>query len=362
MGAHERFFDLNDSDSDSDDMDMLDPLPTLQPTVELTPPGPTDKIADEPEEQPRAREVREATEEESTVVGAKRRVGSSEWSAVRLVTAGHDHSQHTRAEEVAPAEPEVGQGDHIPLLVGLALRDAQLKEQQLYKLPAHHLAFNDLATKDSAKDEPSAEHETHGSGLLPEDLLSTGQSRPHPVPPESQSVPAPLLHSPSVADNPVPHGWALRAEDFAVPNVASETDSQRGVAPRNKGRKRPAANPWRPRKKKRDGAMASAPSPPPHAARERATRPRARQRVASSAVAWKLNDRCEARYRAQTHGTTKLTFWYPGIIARASDDGTRCDVDYDDGDKEEGVPLRFLRLPSSAHTTPLLPQLPSSWA
>ena len=58
MGAHERFFDLNDSDSDSDDMDMLDPLPTLPPTVELTPSGPTDKIADEPEEQPRAREVR----------------------------------------------------------------------------------------------------------------------------------------------------------------------------------------------------------------------------------------------------------------------------------------------------------------
>ena len=96
MGAHERFFDLNDSDSDSDDMDMLDPLPTLQPTVEHTPPGPTDKIADEPEEQPRAREVREATEEQSTVVGAKRRVGSSEWSAVRLVTAGHDHWPVTR--------------------------------------------------------------------------------------------------------------------------------------------------------------------------------------------------------------------------------------------------------------------------
>ena len=51
---------------------------------------------------------------------------------------------------------------------------------------------------------------------------------------------------------------------------------------------------------------------------------------------------------AQTYGTTMRTSWFAGTIARVSDDGTRCDVHYDDGDKEEGVPLRFLRcLPSS---------------
>jgi hypothetical protein len=63
--------------------------------------------------------------------------------------------------------------------------------------------------------------------------------------------------------------------------------------------------------------------------------------------AWKANDRCLAKFRAQTVGSHNA-FWYPGRIASVSASGKKCDVVFDDGDREACVPLRFLRLPQES--------------
>ena len=36
--------------------------------------------------------------------------------------------------------------------------------------------------------------------------------------------------------------------------------------------------------------------------------------------------------------------WYPGVVHIVHEDGA-CDINYDDGDKEKSVPLKFIRAP-----------------
>ena len=58
-------------------------------------------------------------------------------------------------------------------------------------------------------------------------------------------------------------------------------------------------------------------------------------------VQWRAGDLCEAKHLAQDN-PHKLTRWYAASIGKVLPDG-RCDVQYDDGDFEAHVPLKFLR-------------------
>ena len=64
---------------------------------------------------------------------------------------------------------------------------------------------------------------------------------------------------------------------------------------------------------------------------------------------WQANDKCEARYQAGELGAHR-TRWYPGRIRRVDQRHERCDVAFDDGDEEDGVPWEFLRLPGAGVT------------
>lgn len=92
-------------------------------------------------------------------------------------------------------------------------------------------------------------------------------------------------------------------------------------------------------------------------------------RKAVTHLAWALGERCEAKFRAKEVGSHNA-FWFAGMVERVSSSGKRCDVAYDDGDREADVPLRYLRLPSTPLTTDVVgdktardespPTLPSS--
>jgi len=60
-------------------------------------------------------------------------------------------------------------------------------------------------------------------------------------------------------------------------------------------------------------------------------------------VAWRVGDRCEAKYRAQSEGSA-VTRWFPGKIEAVSEE-KGLDVVFDDGDFEAHVPLRYVRMP-----------------
>jgi len=80
---------------------------------------------------------------------------------------------------------------------------------------------------------------------------------------------------------------------------------------------------------------------------------RVRESAAPCMVGW----RCEAKFRAQSVGSS-FARWYPGVIESVSNDGRKCDVLFDDGDRERHVPLRFLRGPTPATTPPQASSLP----
>lgn len=63
--------------------------------------------------------------------------------------------------------------------------------------------------------------------------------------------------------------------------------------------------------------------------------------------AWKPGDRVEAKYRAQTVGAHNA-LWFTGRIERVCSGGKRFDIAFDDGDREERVPQKFLRVPSAS--------------
>ena len=59
--------------------------------------------------------------------------------------------------------------------------------------------------------------------------------------------------------------------------------------------------------------------------------------------AYTAGQQVDAKYRAQSVGSFAAN-WYPGVVRTVHEDGT-CDIDYADGDKEDKVPLKFIRAP-----------------
>ena len=62
----------------------------------------------------------------------------------------------------------------------------------------------------------------------------------------------------------------------------------------------------------------------------------------SSASGYTFGQHIEAKYRAQEVGSFAAT-WHGGVVRKVHETGG-CDIIYDDGDREDNVPLRFLRL------------------
>ena len=89
------------------------------------------------------------------------------------------------------------------------------------------------------------------------------------------------------------------------------------------------ANEPKKRAKKQPPAQeqAAAPPPPP----------------TTSTHAYAVGQHVEAKYQAQRVGSMSAK-WYAGVVRTVHGDGA-CDIDYDDGDQEDAVPLKFLRLP-----------------
>lgn len=63
----------------------------------------------------------------------------------------------------------------------------------------------------------------------------------------------------------------------------------------------------------------------------------------------KVGSRVAARFRASdpTLSTSLCPNWYEGTVFELNEDGT-FRIDYDDGDKEDGVLPRFMRPPRGA--------------
>ena len=70
----------------------------------------------------------------------------------------------------------------------------------------------------------------------------------------------------------------------------------------------------------------------------------------------KVGDRIQGKYQGQIGGRN----WYDGVVTAVHEDGT-CDLHYDDGDYEERVAPRFVKVIASAMDSPL-PRPPSSTA
>ena len=89
------------------------------------------------------------------------------------------------------------------------------------------------------------------------------------------------------------------------------------------------ANEPKKRAKKQPPAQeqAAAPPPPP----------------TTSTHAYAVGQHVQAKYQAQRVGSMSAK-WYAGVVRTVHGDGA-CDIDYDDGDREDAVPLKFLRLP-----------------
>ena len=68
---------------------------------------------------------------------------------------------------------------------------------------------------------------------------------------------------------------------------------------------------------------------------------------ADAAIRWALGNAVEARFLVQQYGPT-LTFWHPGRITASHADGS-CDIRFDDGDREDHVPAKYIR-PSEAES------------
>jgi len=74
-----------------------------------------------------------------------------------------------------------------------------------------------------------------------------------------------------------------------------------------------------------------------------------------------VGQRIEAKHMAQRFGSFAAK-WYGGVVRKVHGDGA-CDVVYDDGDDEEEVPLKFLRLPKkSKAAAPVKEQQPKAAA
>lgn len=58
-----------------------------------------------------------------------------------------------------------------------------------------------------------------------------------------------------------------------------------------------------------------------------------------------VGQQVEAKHQAQRRGSFAAK-WFGGVVSKVHGDGA-CDIDYDDGDEEDRVPLRFLRPPRS---------------
>jgi hypothetical protein len=70
----------------------------------------------------------------------------------------------------------------------------------------------------------------------------------------------------------------------------------------------------------------------------------------------KVGDRIQGKYQGQIGGRN----WYDGVVTAVHEDGT-CDLHYDDGDHEERVAPRFIKVIASAMDAPL-PRPPSRTA
>ena len=65
----------------------------------------------------------------------------------------------------------------------------------------------------------------------------------------------------------------------------------------------------------------------------------------TSTHAYAVGQHVEAKYQAQRVGSMGVGVkWYAGVVRTVHGDGA-CDIDYDDGDRKDAVPLKFLRLP-----------------
>ena len=81
----------------------------------------------------------------------------------------------------------------------------------------------------------------------------------------------------------------------------------------------------------------------------------------SSEKPYSVGQRIEAKHMAQRFGSFAAK-WYSGVVRKVHGDGA-CDVLYDDGDDEDEVPLKFLRLPkTSKAAAPVKEQQPKAAA
>ena len=62
------------------------------------------------------------------------------------------------------------------------------------------------------------------------------------------------------------------------------------------------------------------------------------------AAAFEVGQRVEAKFRAQELGSFAAK-WYGGVVSKVNAGGATFDVEYEDGDHEDAVPLKFLRQP-----------------
>ena len=65
--------------------------------------------------------------------------------------------------------------------------------------------------------------------------------------------------------------------------------------------------------------------------------------------AYALGQQVEAKHQAQRVGSFAAK-WFGGVVRKVHADGA-CDIDYDDGDEEDRVPLKFLRPPRQPKAT-----------
>ena len=77
------------------------------------------------------------------------------------------------------------------------------------------------------------------------------------------------------------------------------------------------------------------------------------------AQTYAVGQHVEAKHMAQQVGSFAAK-WYSGVVRKVHGDGA-CDVLFDDGDKEDKVPLKFLRLPRKAKAAaPVKEQQPAA--
>ena len=85
------------------------------------------------------------------------------------------------------------------------------------------------------------------------------------------------------------------------------------------------------------------------------SRGKQRAKQGTTKLVYAVGQQVDAKHLAQKVGSFAAK-WYPGVVRKAHGDGA-CDIDYDDGDQEDKVPLKFIRAPRKLEAQqPVVPE------